>query len=80
MKIYGGQTLKGTICDSYDDHRIAMALAIAGLVAQGETIIKNSDIIDVSFPNFTKTLQKLTNTNSLITNFLNQELDLVFLW
>ncbi|MDK2823676.1 MAG: 3-phosphoshikimate 1-carboxyvinyltransferase [Clostridia bacterium] len=80
LKIYGGQTLKGTICDSYDDHRIAMALAIAGLVAQGETIIKNSDIIDVSFPNFTKTLQKLTNTNSLITNFLNQELDLVFLW
>jgi len=60
LKIYGGSELQGAECDSYDDHRIAMAMAVAGLVAKGQTIIKNSEVIAVSFPDFSETLQRLT--------------------
>lgn len=52
MTIYGGKPLKGGLLDSYNDHRIAMALSIAGLFAEGETIVKNPECVSVSFPNF----------------------------
>jgi len=56
LRISGGRILNGAVCDSYHDHRIAMALAIAGLIAQGETIINDAEIINVSFPQFAQTL------------------------
>lgn len=53
--------LKGTIVDSWGDHRIAMSLAIAGLVADGETIINNAGVVDISFPEFWEKIRQLTN-------------------
>jgi len=38
-----------------------MSLAVAALLAEGKTIIKNSECIDISFPGFEKTLRKLIN-------------------
>ena len=59
--VEGPSKLKGSVCESYNDHRIAMSLAVAALLAEGKTIIKNSECIDISFPGFEKTLQKLIN-------------------
>ncbi|MEO0184481.1 MAG: 3-phosphoshikimate 1-carboxyvinyltransferase [candidate division WOR-3 bacterium] len=57
MIIKGPTRLKGAACESYNDHRIAMSLAIAGLVAEGETIIKGADCINISFPEFINILK-----------------------
>lgn len=51
--------LKGARIRSYLDHRIAMSFAVAGLVADGETIIEDSQCADVSYPEFFGTLEKL---------------------
>jgi 3-phosphoshikimate 1-carboxyvinyltransferase len=59
--IVGPSKLQGAACESFDDHRIAMSLAIAALLAEGKTVIKNSECIDISFPGFENTLQKLIN-------------------
>lgn len=59
LKITGPTKLKGTVIDSHGDHRIAMAMAIAGLIAQGETTIENSDCIETSFPGFETLLRKV---------------------
>ncbi|MCB4791404.1 MAG: 3-phosphoshikimate 1-carboxyvinyltransferase [Elusimicrobia bacterium] len=50
--ITGPVKLKGCEVDSHDDHRIAMMLAVAGLLAEGETTIKNTDCVSISFPDF----------------------------
>lgn len=60
LKIHGGHPLTGAACESYQDHRIAMALAIAALGAQGETVIEDAEAIDVSFPDFPEILQRIT--------------------
>jgi 3-phosphoshikimate 1-carboxyvinyltransferase len=60
--VNGPTRLQGAVCESYNDHRIAMSLAVAALVAEGKTVIKNSECIDISFPGFEKTLQKLINS------------------
>lgn len=52
MTIHGGKPLKGAEIDSHGDHRIAMAFAIAGLFAEGETVIHNTDCINTSYPGF----------------------------
>lgn len=44
--------LSGAEVESYGDHRIAMAFAVAGLFADGETTINGSECVDVSFPGF----------------------------
>ena len=58
--IEGQQKLKGAVVDSYGDHRIAMAFAVAGLIAEGETQIKNSECVEISMPNFFETLQEIS--------------------
>jgi 3-phosphoshikimate 1-carboxyvinyltransferase len=60
--VNGPTRLQGAVCESYNDHRIAMSLAVAALLAEGKTVIKNSECIDISFPGFEKTLQKLINS------------------
>jgi len=60
LRVAGRQTLRGAEIDPHDDHRIAMAFAVAGLVAQGDTLIKNSGCVDISFPDFFDTLAKAT--------------------
>ncbi len=57
--ISGPVFLKGTKLNSYQDHRIAMSLAIAALLAEGETKITDFDCVNISFPNFLKELNKL---------------------
>jgi 3-phosphoshikimate 1-carboxyvinyltransferase len=51
--------LRGAKVDPQGDHRIAMALAVAALGAEGDTVIKDSECVAVSFPDFFKTLERL---------------------
>ena len=60
MIINGGAPLHGTVIDSHLDHRIAMSFAIASLIADGETQIKGSDVVTISYPAFYKDLAGLT--------------------
>jgi 3-phosphoshikimate 1-carboxyvinyltransferase len=48
----GGKNLKGAVVESHDDHRIAMAMAAAGLFSAGETRVKDAECASVSFPGF----------------------------
>ncbi|RDH51040.1 3-phosphoshikimate 1-carboxyvinyltransferase [Fischerella thermalis] len=57
MEITGGTPLVGTDVDSYTDHRIAMSLAIAALVATGKTTIQRAEAASISYPNFVPTLE-----------------------
>jgi 3-phosphoshikimate 1-carboxyvinyltransferase len=61
--IHGKTTLKGAHVNSHGDHRIGMMLAIAGCLADGETVIENSEAIKVSYPTFFETLRKLYELN-----------------
>jgi 3-phosphoshikimate 1-carboxyvinyltransferase len=54
--VHGPVSLKGAVCESHGDHRIAMSLAVAGLFADGETVIQNAECVDISFPEFFKLL------------------------
>jgi 3-phosphoshikimate 1-carboxyvinyltransferase len=54
-----GAKLKGGVVDSYGDHRIAMAFAIAGAAATAPIKIMNCDNVDTSFPAFVKTANKV---------------------
>jgi len=56
--IEGPTALKGNICESFDDHRIGMALAIAGVLAEGKMQLLESECINVSFPGFTEILRR----------------------
>lgn len=57
--ITGMVPLKGNTVQSYDDHRIAMAMGVAGLGADGVTAIQNADAASVSFPEFWDTIATL---------------------
>ena len=57
--IHGQGVLRGAICESHDDHRVAMSMAVAGLLAEGETTIKNTGCIRISFPGFEETISSL---------------------
>ncbi len=57
--IDGGSRLYGACVDSCDDHRLAMLLAVAGLAAQGETVVAGAKVTDDSFPGFAETLKAL---------------------
>ena len=59
--IQGPVSLTGQACHSYGDHRIAMAIAIAGLIAKGETTIDQSECASISYPGFWKELAELDN-------------------
>jgi 3-phosphoshikimate 1-carboxyvinyltransferase len=59
MIIEGPVKLTGADCISHGDHRIGMSMAIAGLVAVGETTIHGADAINVSFPGFEQLLTSL---------------------
>src|SRR5579859_790507 len=60
MRIPGGQTLRGAELDSFGDHRIAMAFAVAALRAEGETLIRGSESAAISYPAFFDTLEAIT--------------------
>jgi len=60
LTIHGGESdLRGAAVAGHDDHRIVMALAVAGLVAEGTTTVEGADHVDVSFPGFFDVLYDL---------------------
>lgn len=59
LTIHGPTPLTGATVDARGDHRIAMAFAVAGLVAEGETTIEGAEAIETSFPDFEDTLREL---------------------
>ena len=65
LRIYGGYPLTGTVCRSFSDHRIAMALAVAGLAAAGETVIEDAESASVSFPEFAATIERLREVRTV---------------
>lgn len=60
IAIKGKALLKGASVDSHGDHRIAMSMAIAALVAEGTVVIDNASCVDISFPAFFEQLKKLS--------------------
>ena len=60
LKIPGGQKLHGAELDSFGDHRIAMAFAVAALRADGETLIRGAESAAISNPAFFATLEEVT--------------------
>ncbi|HEX3076232.1 MAG TPA: 3-phosphoshikimate 1-carboxyvinyltransferase, partial [Lachnospiraceae bacterium] len=59
MIINGGKPLHGAEIESKSDHRIAMSFAIASMLAEGETQIKDAECVNISYPNFYSDLKKL---------------------
>jgi 3-phosphoshikimate 1-carboxyvinyltransferase len=59
LRVYGPTPLHGADTESYGDHRIAMTLAVAGLIADGTTHIRNTECVDTSFPGFLTILEGL---------------------
>jgi 3-phosphoshikimate 1-carboxyvinyltransferase len=60
LTVHGGEsTLRGATVAGHDDHRIVMALAVAGLVAEGTTTVEGAGHVDVSFPGFFDVLYDL---------------------
>ena len=60
MLVRGGRKLTGTTCRSHGDHRIAMTMGIAGLLADGETTVLGADDAAISYPSFWDTIKALT--------------------
>ncbi len=57
--IRGPRHLEGAKVESHGDHRIAMALAVAALMADGETVIDGAESVDISYPGFWDQLEAL---------------------
>ena len=62
MTIHGAETLRGAHIDSFGDHRIAMAFAIAGLFAEGETVVEGVECVDTSYPGFENELKRFMSS------------------
>jgi 3-phosphoshikimate 1-carboxyvinyltransferase len=63
MEIEGGAALQGATIESFGDHRIAMAFAVAGLYAEGVTTIENTECISTSYPGFENQLNRFFLTS-----------------
>lgn len=59
ISIKGRSALKGAGLESHGDHRIAMSMAVAALVAEGRTVIDDASCVDISFPGFFALLKSL---------------------
>jgi len=60
FRISGGRRLKGGVrVNSHGDHRLAMALCVAGLVAEDPIVVEDADVITQSFPGFPDCLEAL---------------------
>jgi 3-phosphoshikimate 1-carboxyvinyltransferase len=59
FSVFGPSRLQGAEVDSHGDHRLGMALSIAGLVADGTTLINNADCIADSFPGYVEVMRSL---------------------
>ncbi|MHA2209232.1 MAG: 3-phosphoshikimate 1-carboxyvinyltransferase [Candidatus Thorarchaeota archaeon] len=59
LTIKGPTHLHGAVLESHDDHRIAMAGVIAGLVANGPTVMENIECVSKSYPDFIRDIQSI---------------------
>jgi 3-phosphoshikimate 1-carboxyvinyltransferase len=81
LEIHGRGSLRGARVASFGDHRIAMAFAIAGLFADGETIVQDAQCVHESYPEFGKALDEIMNpkrvriTTPVISSLNPQKLD-----
>ena len=57
IEIEGGTQLRGAVTETHDDHRLAMTFAIAGLIAEGETIVRRPGSATISYPDFFRELE-----------------------
>jgi 3-phosphoshikimate 1-carboxyvinyltransferase len=57
--IEGVGKLKGAEMETYHDHRLVMAFTVAGMMAEGKTIIKGEDAVKISFPNFVEVIKSI---------------------
>jgi 3-phosphoshikimate 1-carboxyvinyltransferase len=68
LEIHGPAPLRGARLASFGDHRIAMAFAVAGLFADGETVIQDADCVRGSYPGFEKALDDFMNPSRMRTS------------
>ncbi|HEY0368967.1 MAG TPA: 3-phosphoshikimate 1-carboxyvinyltransferase [Chthoniobacterales bacterium] len=61
LEIHGRGSLRGARVASFGDHRIAMAFAVAGLFADGETVVQDAQCVHESYPDFAKALEEFMN-------------------
>jgi 3-phosphoshikimate 1-carboxyvinyltransferase len=59
LRVPGGQRFRPAELDSFGDHRVAMAFAVAALAASGESTIANAEAAAVSFPDFFRMLAEI---------------------
>lgn len=57
--ITGVPSLQGAVCESHGDHRIAMSAVVAGLAAEGETLVRDTGCIATSFPSFASVMRSV---------------------
>lgn len=57
--VQGGKPLRGTVIESRSDHTLALAASVAGLVADGETMIRKAQILDIVYPEYIQVLNSL---------------------
>jgi 3-phosphoshikimate 1-carboxyvinyltransferase len=62
--IEGPTRLRGAEVEAHHDHRLAMSLAVAGLLAEGQTRISGAECVADSFPDFEQTLSRITQRRS----------------
>jgi 3-phosphoshikimate 1-carboxyvinyltransferase len=67
LEIHGRAPLHGARLSSFGDHRIAMAFAIAGMFAEGETVVQDVGCVATSYPGFEKMLNELANPKGIRT-------------
>ncbi len=61
LEIHGRGSLRGARVASFGDHRIAMAFAVAGLFAEGETVVQDAQCVHESYPDFARALEEFMN-------------------
>ncbi len=57
----GGKKLVGACVESEGDHRVAMSMAVAGLIAEGETVVYDAEALNVSYPRFINDLRSVVD-------------------
>src|ERR1044072_7221996 len=68
LEIHGPAPLHGARVASFGDHRIAMAFAVAGLFADGETVVQDADCVRESYPGFEAALEEFTSPKRMRTS------------
>jgi 3-phosphoshikimate 1-carboxyvinyltransferase len=66
LSIEGGRALTGAVVSSGGDHRMAMALVVAGLGARGETVVEDTECIATSFPGFVEAVNRLAGEAAVV--------------